>query len=108
MCREEAEKRIDPKAQAKEKWKQDLMQRNLNKTKASWKTQSTFYCYKSSLGWQRGTSDFCVAFPPALGSISLLEWGHPCREGPNVAIATLVESTLTNTYVCAHLLRGQN
>ena len=37
-----------------------------------------------------------------------MEQGHACQEAPNMAIATLVEPTLTNTYVCAHLLTGQN
>lgn len=70
--------------------------------------QSTAYCYKLSLGWQKGISDFWVAFPAVLGSISLMEQRHLCEESYDTVFITLVEPTLTNTRVCAHLLTGQN
>lgn len=92
---------MDHSAQAHEKWRQSLKQRNLDRTKASWITPSTAYCYKMSLGWWRGITDFWVAFPGVLGSISLMEQRHPCREATNVAIATLVEPALTIAYICA-------
>lgn len=92
---------IDHKVLAQEKWRQNLKQRNLNRTKASWITQSTVY--KMSLGLQRGTTDFWVAFPPVLGSTSLMKQRHPGREATNMATATLVEPALTITYICTHL-----
>lgn len=92
---------MDHSAQAHEKWRQSLKQRNLDRTKASWITPSTAYCYKMSLGWWRGTTDFWVAFPGVLGSTSLMKQRHPCREATSVAIATLVEPALTIAYICA-------
>lgn len=61
-------------------------------------------------GWagREAPSDCWVAFPPVLGSISLMEQRHPCREATTMATATVVEQALTITSVCTHLLTCQN
>lgn len=66
------------------------------------KLDNTVHCYKISLGWQRGTISFWVAFSPVLGPISLMERRHPCREATGTATATLVEPALTIVYICTY------